>query len=214
MSVRHPSRNWNDVKVTVELSFHRTSQEERRNSFAHSPAGNATHPTAATEHLLTSDLCVSIYGGLIAGIFIVAITRSITFYNVCIRASQNLHDNMFCGIITTTMRFFNLNPSGRILNRFAKDMGVIDELLPRVLLDAIQTNLNMTGAIILTAVVNPISLLPILCVGIVFVIARKVYLRTSKNIKRLEGISEAKPETFIFMLSNECHVKCFRFFVF
>lgn len=97
---------------------------------------------------------------------------------------------MFCGIITTTMRFFNQNPSGRILNRFAKDMGVIDELLPRVLLDAIQTNLNMTGAIILTTVVNPISILPIVCIGFVFTAARNIYLRTSKNIKRLEGISE------------------------
>lgn len=98
---------------------------------------------------------------------------------------------MFRGVITTTMRFFNLNPSGRILNRFAKDMGIIDELLPRVLLDAIQTNLNMTGAIALTAIVNPIALLPILFVGFVFVGARHVYLRTSKNIKRLEGISKS-----------------------
>lgn len=145
--------------------------------------------------LLSPGLCASIYGGLIAGVFIAAITRSITFYNVCVHASQSLHDNMFRGIISTTMRFFNQNPSGRILNRFAKDMGVIDEMLPRVLLDAIQTNLNMTGAIILTAVVNPIALLPIVCIGFVFAAARHIYLRTSKNIKRLEGISEPNNHT-------------------
>lgn len=116
--------------------------------------------------------------------------RSIGFYNICIRASQKLHDIMFKGLISTTMQFFNTNPSGRILNRFAKDMGVIDELLPRVLLDAIHTNLNMTGAIILTSIVNPLFLIPIFFMVLVFLCARKVYLKTSKNIKRLEGISK------------------------
>lgn len=99
---------------------------------------------------------------------------------------------MFKGIISTTMQFFNSNPSGRILNRFAKDMGVIDELLPRVLLDAIHTNLNMIGAIILTAIVNPFFLIPVSFMILVFLSARKVYLKTSKNIKRLEGISKFK----------------------
>lgn len=187
--------------------LNRTSQEERRNISELPPScGNGSCSHASTADLLSTDLCASIYSALIAGIFVVAITRSISFYNVCVNASQNLHDNMFRGIISTTMRFFNLNPSGRILNRFAKDMGVIDELLPRVLLDAIQTNLNMTGAIILTVVVNPISLLPISCIGFAFVAARNIYLRTSKNIKRLEGISEPKIErSFRFLSAESTH---------
>lgn len=37
---------------------------------------------------------------------------------------------MFNGIISTSMRFFDTNPSGRILNRFSKDMGATDEFLP------------------------------------------------------------------------------------
>lgn len=49
--------------------------------------------------------------------------RSIGFYSICVRASQNLHNAMFDGIISTTMRFFDTNPGGRILNRFSKDIG-------------------------------------------------------------------------------------------
>ncbi|KAJ8978761.1 hypothetical protein NQ317_017484 [Molorchus minor] len=41
-------------------------------------------------------------------------------------------------IINTSMRFFEVNPSGRILNRFSKDMGSIDEILPLVILDTLQ----------------------------------------------------------------------------
>lgn len=41
------------------------------------------------------------------------------------------------------MRFFDINPSGRILNRFSKDMGAVDEFLPKAVLDATQIILNM-----------------------------------------------------------------------
>lgn len=47
---------------------------------------------------------------------------------MCMRASQNLHDGMFKGLISTTIRFFDTNPSGRILNRFSKDLGLVFDL--------------------------------------------------------------------------------------
>lgn len=54
------------------------------------------------------------------------------------RSSIKLHNKMFSNIMATTMRFFDTNPSGRILNRFSRDIGVIDEELPRMYLEAIQ----------------------------------------------------------------------------
>lgn len=53
-------------------------------------------------------------------------------------ASKVLHDKMFANILRAPMRFFDTNASGRILNRFSKDMGAIDELLPRGMMEAIQ----------------------------------------------------------------------------
>lgn len=119
-----------------------------------------------------------------------SIYRSVGFYTICVRASQKLHDAMFKGIVSTTMRFFDTNPSGRILNRFSKDMGAADEFLPKAVLDASQIILSMFGAIIVTSIVNPTFLLPICIIGIAFLFLRKVYLKTSKNIKRLEGVSK------------------------
>lgn len=43
---------------------------------------------------------------------------------------------------------FNLILLGRILNRFSKDMGAIDEMLPVALMDCIQVTLNITDLII------------------------------------------------------------------
>lgn len=140
--------------------------------------------------LLSTEACMYIHGILMASLFIFALVRSLSFYTVCVRASQKLHDNMFKGMISTSMRFFDTNPAGRILNRFSKDMGAADEFLPKAVLDATQIILNMFGAIVVTAIVNPLFLVPVAVLSIVFIGVRKVYLKTSKNIKRLEGTSK------------------------
>lgn len=63
--------------------------------------------------------------------------RSFAFFHMCLKASRNLHDKLFRGITRATMYFFNTNPSGRILNRFSKDIGSIDTTLPVALMDCL-----------------------------------------------------------------------------
>lgn len=75
---------------------------------------------------------------LIIVIFIVSIIiAEFSFFYALIRASKYLHDMMFQGISKTYMRFFNQNPSGRILNRFSKDIGSIDTQLPNTMFECI-----------------------------------------------------------------------------
>lgn len=87
--------------------------------------GTITIIETLNDAYVDTDTCVIVYSILIFSIFAVAIIRSLTFYNVCMKASQHLHDNMFTSIISTTMRFFNISPSGRIMNRFARDIGYV-----------------------------------------------------------------------------------------
>lgn len=53
---------------------------------------------------------------------------------------MNLHDMLFRGVTRATMWFFNQNSTGRILNRFSKDIGTIDSNLPVVIVDCLQVN--------------------------------------------------------------------------
>ncbi|XP_062560530.1 ATP-binding cassette sub-family C member 4-like [Armigeres subalbatus] len=185
-----------------------TSQEEQRIFLRHndsdvSESFGRTNDSSILEDVLpavdnsyisslrSTEFCMAVHGALVISIFLVAISRSISFYRTSIRASQNLHDSMFKGVVSTSMRFYDTNPSGRILNRFSKDMGAVDELLPKAILDATQILLNMSGTIIVTVIVNPMFLIPLAVLGVLFIFLRKIYLKTSKNIKRLEGITRS-----------------------
>lgn len=46
-----------------------------------------------------------------------------------LRAARILHDQLFSAMLHSPMRFFDVTPIGRILNRFSKDMDAMDVLL-------------------------------------------------------------------------------------
>lgn len=86
--------------------------------------------------------------------------------------------------------FFFFNISGRILNRFTKDMGALDEILPRTLLDVLQIYSTLIFILILNAVALYWTLIPSVILMIIFVFTVKLYLKTAQGIKRLEGTSK------------------------
>lgn len=141
-------------------------------------------------HIDPQMLDIYIFTIITIATIVITMIRSFLFFNVAMKASINLHNAMFHGITRAVMYFFNTNPSGRILNRFSKDMGQIDEILPAVMIDVIQIFLSLLGIVVVIAFVNPWFLLPTLILAIIFYRLRIFYLKTSRNIKRLEAISK------------------------
>lgn len=80
------------------------------------------------------------YGILMAAATYVYVHRTFAFFMMCLRASIKLHDKLFRGVTRATMFFYNNNPSGRILNRFSRDINNIDTLLPPSLIDCISVS--------------------------------------------------------------------------
>lgn len=78
-------------------------------------------------------------------VIIFTLSKSFYFYKWCITVSSTLHANMFTSILYSPMKFFNQNPSGRILNRFSKDLGILDELIPVTLMDTLNV-MNYVGS--------------------------------------------------------------------
>ena len=69
---------------------------------------------------------------------------------MCLRISLNLHDMVYQGTTRTYMLFFHQNATGRILNRFSKDIGTIDSTLPIIVVDCIEVSVFNSERQILT----------------------------------------------------------------
>ena len=54
-----------------------------------------------------------------AHIFILLSASLLQYYVLC-NSGQNIHDCSVAGVIQAPIRFFDVNPAGRILNRFRK----------------------------------------------------------------------------------------------
>uniref|UniRef100_A0A4W6BLM0 Multidrug resistance-associated protein 4 n=1 Tax=Lates calcarifer TaxID=8187 RepID=A0A4W6BLM0_LATCA len=134
---------------------------------------------------------LGVYGGLTAAVIVFGFMRNLLLFNVLVRCAQALHNCMFNSILRTPVRFFDINPIGRVLNRFSKDIGQLDSNLPWTFVDFIQVFLQILGVIAVSASVIPWILIPVLPLLLIFLYLRRYFLQTSRDIKRLESTTRS-----------------------
>ncbi|KAA8491694.1 Multidrug resistance-associated protein 1 [Porphyridium purpureum] len=108
-----------------------------------------------------------------------------------LRAAGRLHDRMLSSVLRAPMRFFDVTPTGRILNRFAKDQAALDEDLP----DALGSWLNTLMAVVFTlGIVLFVTwqvIFLLIPLGFLYVYVSGFYLMSSREIKRIESIAKS-----------------------
>ncbi|KAF6038712.1 ABCC5 [Bugula neritina] len=72
----------------------------------------------------------TVYAVALILLLIVAYLTAHSYMAFCTCASTKVHDNIFRRTIASPMRFFDVTPSGQILNRFSKDMDEVDANFP------------------------------------------------------------------------------------
>ncbi|KAJ8684209.1 hypothetical protein QAD02_020001 [Eretmocerus hayati] len=175
----------------VDVWFgHWTNVEDMRKALKNSSSDmvdigyNST--SNVSDDLMPTSEAISIYAIILLALIILCISRNLLIVRISMRASRKLHNAMFSNLLHSTMSFFTKNPSGRILNRFSKDIGTLDELLPRSIVDTIQIFSTMVGILVIILLVDIWMAIPIIIIALVFYYVFKMYLRAAQNIKRLE----------------------------
>ncbi|XP_051873220.1 ATP-binding cassette sub-family C member 5-like isoform X2 [Pristis pectinata] len=132
-----------------------------------------------------------IYALSMAAILVLKAVRGIVFVKGTLRASSRLHDELFRKILRGPMKFFDITPSGRILNRFSKDMDEVDTRLP------LQTEMFIQNIILVFCCIGVIgSVFPwfLVAVGplaILFTILNQVSRVFIRELKRLDNITQS-----------------------
>ncbi|KAL9616795.1 MAG: hypothetical protein Q9160_008358 [Pyrenula sp. 1 TL-2023] len=107
------------------------------------------------------------------------------------KASRKLHERMAFAIFRSPMSFFETTPAGRILNRFSSDIYKVDEVLARTFNMLFVNTGRAAFTLGVISVTTPIFIVLIIPLGWVYVSVQKYYLRTSRELKRLDSVSRS-----------------------
>lgn len=126
---------------------------------------------------------------LLLGTMIFSLLQSMSFFYFVTKASNTLHKNCFNKIMRASMKFFDFNLIGSILNRFAKDIGIIDEYLPNAYYEVVRIFFILLGILFVIAYTHYLFILYSSLIGITIFILTTYYLPASRSLKRLDGTS-------------------------
>uniref|UniRef100_A0A7N5ZWN6 Cystic fibrosis transmembrane conductance regulator n=1 Tax=Anabas testudineus TaxID=64144 RepID=A0A7N5ZWN6_ANATE len=141
---------------------------------------------------------IYIYVATSESVLALGFLRGLPLVHTLLTVSKRLHEQMLSAVLRAPMAVLNTMKTGRIMNRFTKDMATIDDMLPLVLFDLIQLTLIVTGAIFTVSIMRPYIFIAAIPLGVIFVILRKYFLRTGQQLKLLEA--EARSPIFSHLI--------------
>lgn len=127
---------------------------------------------------------------MIVSVLVLNFFQSWLFVKVCITAAKHLHNSMFINILKSGMRFYDRNSAGRILNRFSRDLGTMDEMFPLFFIDALQGLINILVIALIIMITNAFLSIGIVIVCISASVVAFVFLRALRVFGNAETISK------------------------
>jgi ATP-binding cassette, subfamily C (CFTR/MRP), member 1 len=135
---------------------------------------------------------IGIYFALgFSGSVLIACAALVLYLLCCIRGSKKLHDDMAQAVLRSPMQFFETTPIGRILNRFSNDIYKIDEVLPRTFSMFFRNCVQVMFVVVVISMSTPAFVLLIPPFALIYYYIQRYYLRTSRELKRLESVTRS-----------------------
>lgn len=104
------------------------------------------------------------------GVFIVlVIVRVIIVFAIFLASVTNMHNAMTEKVLRAAVLFFDSNPIGRITARFAKDVVVLDLMVPPITVFVVAGGFRVIFIAITICTINPYLLIAF-AIGLIFII--------------------------------------------
>ncbi|XP_006903270.1 PREDICTED: multidrug resistance-associated protein 9-like, partial [Elephantulus edwardii] len=132
-----------------------------------------------------------VYAGSMVSVLVFGIVKGFTFTKTTLMASSSLHDQVFDKILKSPMSFFDTTPTGRLMNRFSKDMDELDVRLPFHAENFLQQFFMVLFILVILAAVFPAVLLVLAGLAVGFIVLLRVFHRGVQELKKVENISRS-----------------------
>ncbi|KAJ3340527.1 hypothetical protein HDU91_000833 [Kappamyces sp. JEL0680] len=134
---------------------------------------------------------VQIYALLGFLVIVASNLQSVTYIAGSYYASLKIHADLLRHILRAPLRFFETTPSGRVMNRFSKDIESIDTSV----MDATQffmlSSMQAFTVVAVIGTIAPYFLLVFPLVASAYIYIAGIYLKTSRELKRYESINRS-----------------------
>lgn len=140
---------------------------------------------------LETDEAIFICGLLTVAILILYCSKNVQFICYVLRGNTKIHHKMINNVVRSPLKFFDTNPVGRVLNRFATDLGVMDRMLLLSNFELVEGAFFFAGIFITVWTINPIVLAPAIIAFFCYKEALKFYSKAIKTSKGLELITRS-----------------------
>eukprot|EP00210_Caulerpa_lentillifera_P006269 g5988.t1 len=137
---------------------------------------------------------------LTSGVVLTVSLAMFALFHLFINGSTNLHKQMAKRVTHAPLVFFHRNPTGRILNRFSKDLGVQDDELPYNAADVLMFTLQVIGTMIIVSIALPYMIPVLILIIYLFGRLRRHYVVTSREIRRYDATT--KSPVYAMLSSN------------
>ncbi|XP_018617362.1 canalicular multispecific organic anion transporter 2 isoform X1 [Scleropages formosus] len=128
--------------------------------------------------------------GILQGVLLLCLCVLSRAYSM-LRAARVIHYNMLHATLKAPQAFFQATPSGRILNRFSKDMDTIDYHIPENIEIWMRTFWYTVNVLLICSALTPIFLIVIVPLMMFYWWVQRFYVATSRQLKRLESVSRS-----------------------
>uniref|UniRef100_A0A4W5KEC7 ABC-type glutathione-S-conjugate transporter n=1 Tax=Hucho hucho TaxID=62062 RepID=A0A4W5KEC7_9TELE len=137
------------------------------------------------------DTRIGVFGalGVAQGLFV--FMGTLLLANGSINASRILHTRLLNNILRVPMMFFDTTPSGRVVNRFAKDIFTVDEAIPQSFRSWIMCFLGVLGTLFVICLATPIFTAIIIPLAVVYYFVQRFYVASSRQLRRLDSVSRS-----------------------
>ncbi|ELR15339.1 ABC transporter transmembrane region domain containing protein, partial [Acanthamoeba castellanii str. Neff] len=136
-------------------------------------------------------LHLSVYLGAAITSSLLAFSRQFLWTKGTLDCALQLHDRLLSAILRAPMTFFFTTPTGRIITRFSKDQGVVDQEIPDMVSDFFLCLFASLGTLLMICGVLPWFLLPVFPIIAVYWWIQQFYRKTSRELGRLESMTSS-----------------------
>ncbi|KFQ93102.1 Multidrug resistance-associated protein 1, partial [Nipponia nippon] len=106
-------------------------------------------------------------------------------------ASRALHHQLLDNVLHLPLQHFETNPVGQIINRFTKDLFIVDLRFHYYLRTWLNCTLDVIGTILVITSASPLFIVVIIPLGYFYFTIQRYYIASSRQIRRLAGASHS-----------------------